>query len=262
MNDGALQCNLSYKIAVSNGNGGPSRDPPRFLLTLGAAIGWCCGMSEELFATAAEQQLSKGLIDGRIPYLTIDGIFADPSAVRAAALTLPYSSGTAHYPGRVARFPAGDSSLTRFLRQIIGIVTSEYLPHLPPARNGKSLSRVRGVDTDFAVTDKHPAELSANQRAPHIDAVPVFGLVYLNDPPRGGTLFFRPRGHAAGPDFRPGYPRSDELLEVCGHIEGRFNRLAVYPGFVLHSGEIAGEWIENDDRFTYPRLTQRIMFFF
>ena len=219
-------------------------------------------MSEDLFATTAEPQFSGGHIDGRIPYLAIDGIFANPSAVRAAALALPYSSGTAHYPGRVARFPAGDSSLTRFLQQIVGIVTSEYLPRLPPARNGRSLSRVRGVDTDFAVTDKHPSELSPNQRAPHIDAVPVFGLVYLNDPPRGGTLFFRPHGHAAGADFRSGYPRPDEQLEVCGHIEGRFNRLAIYPGFVLHSGEIEGDWIENDDRFTCPRLTQRIMFYF
>jgi len=215
-----------------------------------------------LFATSAEAQLSRGHIGGRIPYLTIDGIFADPSAVRAAALALPYSSGTAHYPGRVARFPAGDSSLTQFLHKLVELVTSEYLPHLPPARNGERLSRVRGVDTDFAITDRHPSELTAHQRAPHIDAVPVFGLVYLNDPPRGGTLFFRQHGHAAGADFRSGYPRSDEQLEVCGHIEGRFNRLAIYPGFVLHSGEIEGDWIENDDRFTYPRLTQRIMFFF
>ena len=219
-------------------------------------------MSDDLFATATDARLSGGHIDGRIPYLAIDGIFADPSAVRAAALALPYSSGTAHYPGRIARCPPGDSSMTRFLRQIVGIVTSEYLPHLPSARTGKSLSRVRGVDTDFAITDKHPSELSPNQRAPHIDAVPVFGLVYLNDPPRGGTIFCRPGGHAAGADFRSGYPRSDERLEVCGHIEGRFNRLAIYPGFVLHSGEIEGDWIESDDRFTSPRLTQRIMFFF
>jgi hypothetical protein len=219
-------------------------------------------MSEDLFATAAKAQVSHGLIDQRIPFLTIDGIFADPSAVRSAALALPYSTGTAHYPGRVARFPDGDSSLTQFLRKVVEIVTSEYLPHLPPARNGMSLTRVRGVDTDFAITDKHPSELSPHQRAPHIDAVPVFGLVYLNDPPRGGTLFFRQHGHAAGADFRSGYPRSDEQLEVCGHIEGRFNRLAIYPGFVLHSGEIEGDWIESDDRFTYPRLTQRIMFYF
>lgn len=162
----------------------------------------------------------------------------------------------------MARFPADDPSLRQFLHKLVGIVTDQFLPRLPPARNGQSLSRVRGVDTDFAITDKHPSELSSYQRAPHTDSVPVFGLVYLNEEPRGGTLFFRPHGHAAGADFRSGYPRSDEQLEVCGHIEGRFNRLAIYPGFVLHSGEIEGDWIDKEDRFTSPRLTQRIVFFF
>ena len=219
-------------------------------------------MSSDLFATAATAQLSLGYIDGGIPYLTIDGILAEPLDVRAAALALPFSAATAHYPGRVARFPPGNVSLTEFLRKLVDLVTREYLPRLPPLPSGGLLSRVRGVDTDFAITDTHPSELSANQREPHVDPVPLFGLLYLNQQSRGGTLFFKPRGQAAGAGGRSGYPRSDEELEVCGHIEGRFNRLAIYPGFILHSGEIAGEWIESDDRFTSPRLTQRIMFFF
>jgi hypothetical protein len=218
-------------------------------------------MSSDLFAISATAQLSGGYIDNRIPYLTIDGIFADPSAVRTATLALPYSPGTAHYPGRVARFPAGDPSLTELLSKLVDLVAREYLPRLQPPAGVRPL-QVRGADTDFAITDTHPSELSANQRAPHVDPVPVFGLIYLNDEPRGGTLFFKPRGQAAGAADRSGYPRSDEQLDVCGHIEGRFNRLAIYPGFVLHSGEIEGEWIESDDRFTSPRLTQRIKFFF
>jgi hypothetical protein len=221
-------------------------------------------MIQDLFATGTAAQLSGGYIDNRIPYLTIDGIFAEPSAVRAAALALPFCAGTAHYPGRVARFPAGDSSLTEFLRKLVELVTREYLPRLPSLSlsGGERLTQVRGVDTDFAIIDMHPSELSATQSAPHTDAVPVFGLVYLNEEPRGGTLFFKPRGQAAGVTDRSGYPRSDEQLEVCGHIAGRFNRLAIYPGFVHHSGEIEGQWIESDDRFTSPRLTQRIAFFF
>ncbi len=217
-------------------------------------------MTQDLFATGAAPQLSGGFIDGRIPFLTMDGIFADPLALREAALALPFSAGTAHYPGRVARFPEGDPSLTEFLRKLVGLVTSEYLPRLPALPGGGRLSRVRGVDTDFAITETHPSELTDTQRAPHTDAVPVFGLVYLNEMPRGGTLFFKPSKDPAA--IASGYPRSDEQLEVCGHIEGRFNRLAIYPGFILHSGEIEGEWIEGDDRFSSPRLTQRIAFFF
>jgi hypothetical protein len=219
-------------------------------------------MTRDLFATGAAAQLSAGYIDRQIPYLTVDGIFADPAAVRAAALALPWVPGTANYPGRVARFPAGDPSLTEFLRKVVGLVTREYLPRLPALSGGRRLSQVRGADTDFAITDTHPAELSARQREPHIDPIPVFGLVYLNEEPRGGTLFFKPGGAPAAAATSAGYPGSNEQLEVCGHIEGRFNRLAIYPGFILHSGEIEGDWIENDARFTAPRLTQRIMFFF
>ena len=220
-------------------------------------------MTKDLFAIGAAAQLSDGLIDGQVPYLTIDNIFAQPSDVRAAALALPYSTGTAHYPGRIARFPPGNPSLTEFLKKLVELVTREYLPRLSSAAGGECLTRVRGVDTDFAIIDRHPSELSPIQRAPHTDAVPVFGLIYLNEKPRGGTLFFKPRGQG-GVDGanRAGYPRSDKQLEVCGHIDGRFNRLAIYPGFIHHSGEIDGGWIESDERYSSPRLTQRISFFF
>lgn len=219
-------------------------------------------MTSDLFAIAATAQLSGGVIDERFPYLTIDGIFADPGTVRAAALSLPFSAATGHYPGRVARFPQGDPSLSKFLQKVVDFVARDYVPRVPPLPGGRRLSRVRGVDTDFALTDTHPSDLSANQRVPHFDPVPVFGLVYLNQEPRGGTLFFKPRGKGRGDAERPGYPRADEKLELCGHIEGRFNRLAIYPGFILHSGEITGQWIEGEERFTSPRLTQRLKFFF
>jgi hypothetical protein len=218
-------------------------------------------MNSDLFATAAGAQISGGYIDSRIPYLTVDGIFAEPSAVRAAALALPFSGGTAYYPGRVARYPPGDPSLMEFLRTLVGLVTREYLPRLPSMPDGKRLTGIRGVDTDFAIVDTHPSELSSIQSEPHTDAVPVFGLVYLNEEPRGGTRFFKPRTQAAAAANRTGYPQADEQFEICGHIEGRFNRLAIYPGFILHAGEIEGDWIESDDRFASPRLTQRIAFF-
>jgi hypothetical protein len=140
-------------------------------------------------------------------------------------------------------------------------VTREYLPRLPSLPDGKRLTTIRGVDTDFAIVDTHPSELSSIQSEPHTDAVPVFGLVYLNEEPRGGTRFFKPRAQAAPVANQAGYPQADDRFEVCGHIEGRFNRLAIYPGFILHAGEIEGEWIESDDRFASPRLTQRIAFF-
>jgi hypothetical protein len=219
-------------------------------------------VTEDLFATGPEPKLSLGYIDQHVPYLTVDGIFAQPEAVREFALNLPYAAGTAHYPGRIARVRPGDPSLTGFLQKIAALVTREYLPRLPPLPDGQRLTQARGIDTDFAITDTHPADLTTNQREPHIDAIPVFGLIYLNQEPRGGTLFFKLRRKSAATAMPSGYPHPNEQLEVCGHIEGRFNRLAIYPGFILHSGEIEGEWIAGDARFEAPRLTQRIMFFF
>ena len=220
-------------------------------------------MSKDLFATGAAPQLSIGYIDGRIPFATVDGVFADPHAVRATALALPYSPGTRYYPGRIARFPDGDQSLSGFIQKVAALVTQEYLPRLPPLPGGARLSAIRGIDTDFAITETPPEQLNEGQRQPHTDAVPVFGLVYLNEEPRGGTLFFKPR-EAIQPAAEPSaYPSRDhERFEVCGHIEGRFNRLAIYPGFILHSGEIDAGWMGTDARVTSPRLTQRIMFHF
>lgn len=220
-------------------------------------------MTKDLFATGSAPQVSVGLIDGRVPYLTVDGVFAEPKAVREEALALDYSRGTAHYPGRVARFPAGDASLSGFIQKVADLVTREYLPRLPALPDGRRLSSLRGADTDFAITETHPDQLSPAQRQPHTDAVPVFGLVYLNEEPRGGTLFFKPRTEPRRGTHGLPYPsRDDERFDVCGHIEGVFNRLAIYPGFIFHSGEIEGEWIGSDARFNSPRLTQRIMFYF
>jgi len=89
----------------------------------------------------------------------------------------------------------------------------------------------------------------------------IFGLVYFNHEPRGGTLFFRNVADTPGSAPSPGYlTDSRDGFELAGRIEPAFNRLAIYPGFVPHSGEIAGDWIRSDERFTNPRLTQRLLF--
>ena len=216
-----------------------------------------------IFATASNARLQPQWLGGEIPALLVDNIFADPLAVRQAALGLTYEAAGAHYPGRKARVPPGNASLTNFLRKVVGLVTREYLPTLPPLPNGRRLTAIRGVDTDFAITDLKPEELTQEQTRPHVDAVPVFGLIYLNEQERGGTLFFRTRSHTDPPTPGRGYQvDSDKFVERYGRIEGRFNRLAIYPGFILHSGEIVGDWISGEERLAEPRLTQRMMFFF
>lgn len=214
-----------------------------------------------MFATSAQPTARLEWLAQTIPALLVDNIYRDPARVRNTALGLSYEPGTAHYPGRVARLPPGDAPVIAFLRKVLALVNRHYLPHLPAFQGGRRLTAIRSIDTDFAIMDLHPEELSPQQRRPHIDAVPLFGLIYLNEVDRGGTLFFRSKTDAMSPAVHQGYQvASDEQVQLCGRIEGRFNRLAIYPGFMLHSGEVKGDWIHSDARFEFPRLTQRLMF--
>ena len=176
-------------------------------------------------------------------------------------LLSPTSRPAPTIPGRKAQLPEGHESLGNFLRKVCGAVERDYLPRIGSLPDGRRPTSVRRVDTDFAITDVHPSELTKEQTRPHIDHVPFFELVYLNPQDRGGTLFFRAKSEVAPSAGRTGYQvESDDFVQLCGKIEGRFNRLAIYPGFILHTGEVKG-WIETQARFDEPRLTQRIMFF-
>jgi len=215
-----------------------------------------------LFATNPVARPMLHLVAGQIPVLIVDDIFLDPAGLRAHALALQYRPPDYYYPGKVARPDGDDGSLQAFLEAVLALVNREYLPRIPPiSGGGTQITSFGRIDSDFAITDVHPGELQATQRIPHTDPVPIFGLVYLNEADRGGTMFFK-HGQAGEPaEQRHGYfEPGDEGFELIGKIEGRFNRLAIYPGFVPHSGEIAGDWISSDERFTSPRLTQRLAF--
>ena len=219
--------------------------------------------ASSLFALNPEARPTLTLVGGRLPVLVVDGVFKDPQAIRATALALPYEPPPYPYPGKVATPPAEDGSLEAFLRTVLALVNDEYLPRIPPINaKGRRITRFGRVQADFAITDVHPDELAETQRKPHTDPVPIFGLVYLNPEERGGTLFFDPP--AASPDAqeRRDYTSSaDAAYPFVGKIEGAFNRLAIYPGFILHTAEIAGDWIRSDERRRSPRLTQRLVFF-
>jgi hypothetical protein len=216
-----------------------------------------------LFALNGRARPALTLIGGRLPALILDDAFRDPLLVRETALTLPYEPPSYPYPGRIALPPTEDGSLQTFLRAVLELVNGRYLPNIPPiTANNQRITRFSRVISDFAITDVHPDELAETQRKPHTDPVPIFGLVYLNPEERGGTLFFDPPKAVPDGRGRRGYPTSeDAAYPFVGKIEGRFNRLAIYPGFILHTAEIAGEWIKSEQRRTSPRLTQRLVFF-
>jgi uncharacterized protein DUF6445 len=218
---------------------------------------------DQLFAMNPAAAGRMELVGGQIPVLIADDFYADPDAVRAHALSLPFAPPPYPYPGGLGAIDEANPSLAATRHAVLAMINRVYLPRIPPIQGGgRQINAFARVMTDFARTDVHPDALSADQRRPHVDPVPVFGLVYLNREERGGTLFFRDNGAPTADDQVQGYVTGDiPGFDLVGGIEGRFNRLAVYPGFVPHTAEIAGEWIEGDDRFREPRLTQRFVFF-
>ena len=202
------------------------------------------------------------LLGGRLPVLVVDHLFQQPEVIRAEALALPYGPPGNPYPGKIAKPPPSDDSLEIFLRSVLSLVNGEYLKRVPPiVANNQRISSFGRVETDFAIVDVHPDDLTEVQREPHVDPVPIFGLVYLDPQERGGTLFFDAPTTTPAKDRRGYCSTDDSDYPFIGKIEGAFNRLAIYPGFVFHSGEIRGSWIESEERFNDPRLTQRLVFF-
>ena len=214
---------------------------------------------DDLFklSPAAEIRLTSA---GSIPVILVDNVYERPDEIREMALALSFDPPGYPYPGRIA-VPPPSASLRAVTQWALHTANSRYLPNVPPiAGDGQPITAFRQVHTDFAIIDVHPDELTPTQRLPHVDPVPVFGLIYLNREERGGTLFFAPTSEPEdGP--KGGYiTDSNRAFKLLGRIEAAFNRMAIYPGFIPHTGEIAGEWIEGEERFRNPRLTQRFVF--
>lgn len=216
----------------------------------------------DIFALSRNLRVNFTDAGDSLPVLLIDNVYERPEAIREMALGLSFNPPPNAYPGKVASPPVSESFRT-LTEWALRMANDHYLSRIPPiAKDGQRITAFRQVYTDFAVTDVHPSHLSPNQRLPHIDPVPIFGLIYLNQEERGGTLFFDKVGQSSQPLPERGYfTTGNAEYRLRGRIEAAFNRMAIYPGFVPHSGHIEGDWIEDERRFTSPRLTQRFVFF-
>ena len=219
-------------------------------------------VDQDLFEMSAELDIRFEKLGGQIPVIMVDNFYRRPDDIRKMALGLDYAPPPYPYPGKLALIPPPNRSLSVVMRTVLELVNHKYLPRVPPiAQNGQNIAAFRQLHTDFAIVDVHPDELTPVQRRPHTDPVPIFGLVYLNREERGGTLFFRQKAPVGEESAGAGYPTAcNEAFDFIGRIEPAYNRMAIYPGFVPHSGEIAGAWIRGEERFQSPRLTQRLVF--
>lgn len=214
-------------------------------------------------------------IAGR-PALVIDGLYADPLAVRRLALDLDFYRPAGLYPGRFGFLSLRPQPLLALLNDLLGDALGRRLEFSPYYQ-----------DLSFAKVTTAPEGLAALQRQPHFDTFCDFaGVVYLGPlaPTEGGTSFWRhrrtgldrapgerpPSGAPAGPpgeiermmlegvtDLPDGYPVQSSLhWDLVEVVPMRFNRLVAYDARAFHSPHIPRfEPADDPDR---VRLTQSL----
>lgn len=188
----------------------------------------------------------------RVPILVADEVFADPRAAAAAArgLDSPDPHPGDFYPG--LRYPLPEAFHEAFAGWLSAVTGRQAVSQ----RNGH-----------VSVVTRPAAELLPIQTIPHFDTTDedIFAAVlYLFEDGFGGTSFYRhrstglellsarteagyravlrkevPSPAALERRYRNG---SDALFERIHSQQPRFNRLVLYPGRILHSGDIAPDY--------------------
>ena len=200
----------------------------------------------------------------------IDNVLRDPEGVAALGFAQSYAEDRSNlYPGARAPMPASFSSAFRaWLTPIL-------------QRNGVLASH-RAIYRDasfFSVVTTASTDLLPIQRIPHYDSTDpnlFAAVIYLCDTRFSGTSFYRHRktgyeeiteeNHknykiALESDMRVhGVPKKEYingdsvLFEAIFSTELQFNSAVIYPGRVLHAGNIARQFNPPKDKSDW-RLT-------
>lgn len=203
---------------------------------------------------------------GEIPVLYVEDFYEDPDAVRALALGVDYDITAAMYPGRHALLVTPES-------KAVVAALCQLLTDL-----GDQVYDPADCTADFSIVVTQARDLLAGQKHPHIDPTPVLGIVYLNPVNGAGTSFYynkvlgtalvrnqqdrdglnefhRTLAHQHEPE---GYDLAHHpCWERVYTIEGRYNRLVVYPGNVFHAVDIST--MPAQFNMDTVRLTQRFI---
>ncbi|NIM69892.1 MAG: hypothetical protein GTN86_04375 [Xanthomonadales bacterium] len=210
----------------------------------------------------------------RTPVIVIDDFAADPQPlIRYAAEQVSFGADdTSMYPGVRAALPR-DYVIT-VLQQLQVLLRQVY-------RVPNEL-RMRPVNTVFSLITTPESDLSARQRSPHFDSNRPFYLALLHYLNEGGfcdTGLFRHLETGLeriigddveryvrarelyreqhGPPDRAYVKGSNAEFELYERLEYRANRLAVYPGYLLHSG-LVDPAVDIDPHPATGRLTANI----
>ncbi len=191
--------------------------------------------------------------------LVVDDFMDEPRRlIEQAARMAPFKpEAETYYPGLRRLITLDDRDSDRHV--------SEALNALAPLI-GKAFGvrRFMPTESSFCMVTRRPETLSPGQRLPHYDQVDpgYFAVLHYLSPNaevQGGTSFYRHRAtgfERISPDRIQAYdvarrretsgrepPKryfsdSTDEFERIARFEGKFNRLLVYRGSLLHSGDI------------------------
>jgi len=197
--------------------------------------------------------------------LVVDDFLPDAEALIAQASALaPFDPHDGKYPGVRRAFGLDDGP---------GLHVRQGLQSLAPLMGQVfGLHAFSVLRMGFHLVTMRADELNPWQRIPHFDHIDPghFALLHFLSPmPQGGTNFYRHRGtgferisldrepvyaaartaemQANGPPPAAFFNESDQDFERTAYFEGRFNRLLVYRGSLLHSGYIPPDFAFSPD---------------
>jgi hypothetical protein len=181
------------------------------------------------------------------------------SVVEAAAALGPFppEANTA-YPGLRRQVGPGDA-----ISAYVMAALQKVAPHIREAFAAASFAV---TEASFSLVTTRPENLLGVQRVPHIDSddqALLAILHHLHDIPDTGTAFYRHiatgieradqasstrlREHLHAEAAQLDQGETNDRFEKIFEVEGRFNRLVVYPGCLLHSGVISGNFAYSPD---------------
>jgi hypothetical protein len=194
-----------------------------------------------------------------LPVVVIDSFSLDPAALVAGAARAAFIDAGSIYPGIRAPAPWG------YVEALLAATTS-----LIEATFGAPAPAELDLCA-FSMVTTPPASLRAIQRIPHFDGPDderIAFLHYLCGSHQGGTSFYRHRatdleqvtrhraeGYRATvaaelktESMAQAYVVDDtRFFERIHTVEAAFNRLIIYKGNALHSGDISGRTMLSED---------------
>lgn len=191
------------------------------------------------------------------PLAIVDNLLEHPEILQEYAENQArFQPDTGLYPGNRAPAPSAFQSalitaMGATIRSVFGLARREF----------------RHVDSDFSIVSTPPSELELLQRIPHFDGTnrsELASIFYLCDSEFGGTSFYRHNSSgfefvddkrhrpyvsrlqqevSTSPHCPSGYINGDTALFTrIGGCEAKFNRLVLYRGTSLHSGDIGSHY--------------------